>query len=304
VLRNIAFAAKIKTMQKFYIHRDNQQQGPFLKDELKDLKITCDTMVWFEGADNWIKAIEVEDLILKLKSQSKLMFMKKITLISFLLFLFVNSHAQNKKEQIVILNQKVDSLIYELADVRRKFEMNIAELNSKIEISNNEIQSKDKQIDLLKSQNEEFKKVVSALKQSNDSLSNQVMVIDKELKSVQDSLLNYRSRLVSLPKEFYGLWNEKGGDCCNSMGCFQISEVDGVLNVSGLEWSSRYIEIEERDGGIVLNVLGYSEGSSFNSSLLLFFKNEILFVDEVWGFEELDRPLSKDAAKAYIKCPL
>ncbi len=49
-------------MQKFYIHSDDQQQGPFSKDELKDLKITRDTMVWFEGADNWIKAIEVEDL--------------------------------------------------------------------------------------------------------------------------------------------------------------------------------------------------------------------------------------------------
>jgi hypothetical protein len=49
-------------MQKFYIHRDDQQQGPFSKDELKDLKITRDTMVWFEGADNWIKAIEVDDL--------------------------------------------------------------------------------------------------------------------------------------------------------------------------------------------------------------------------------------------------
>lgn len=49
-------------MQKFYIHKDDQQQGPFSTDELKDLKITRDTMVWFEGADNWKKAIEVDDL--------------------------------------------------------------------------------------------------------------------------------------------------------------------------------------------------------------------------------------------------
>ena len=49
-------------MQKFYIHKDDQQQGPFSTDELKDLKITRDTMIWFEGADNWKKAIEVDDL--------------------------------------------------------------------------------------------------------------------------------------------------------------------------------------------------------------------------------------------------
>ena len=49
-------------MQKFYIHKDDQQQGPFSIDELKDLKITRDTMIWFEGADNWKKAVEVDDL--------------------------------------------------------------------------------------------------------------------------------------------------------------------------------------------------------------------------------------------------
>jgi len=49
-------------MQKFYIHKDDKQQGPFSTDELKDQKISRDTMVWFEGADNWKKAIEVDDL--------------------------------------------------------------------------------------------------------------------------------------------------------------------------------------------------------------------------------------------------
>jgi len=49
-------------MQKYYIHKDDQQQGPFTTDELKDLKITRDTMVWFQGADNWKKAIDVDDL--------------------------------------------------------------------------------------------------------------------------------------------------------------------------------------------------------------------------------------------------
>lgn len=49
-------------MQQFYIHKDEQQQGPFTKDELKDLKITRDTMVWFEGEENWKKAIEIDEL--------------------------------------------------------------------------------------------------------------------------------------------------------------------------------------------------------------------------------------------------
>ncbi len=55
-------------MQKFYIYKDDLQQGPFSTDELKDMKITRDTMVWFEGAENWKKAIEVESLKEILKS--------------------------------------------------------------------------------------------------------------------------------------------------------------------------------------------------------------------------------------------
>lgn len=49
-------------MQKFYIHQNDQQLGPFSKDELKGLDISSETMVWFEGAENWTKAIEVESL--------------------------------------------------------------------------------------------------------------------------------------------------------------------------------------------------------------------------------------------------
>ena len=49
-------------MSKFFIHKDDQQQGPFTSDELKDLKITRETLVWFEGAEDWKKAVEIEEL--------------------------------------------------------------------------------------------------------------------------------------------------------------------------------------------------------------------------------------------------
>lgn len=32
-------------MQKFYIHKDDQQQGPFSTIELKELKISRETMI-------------------------------------------------------------------------------------------------------------------------------------------------------------------------------------------------------------------------------------------------------------------
>lgn len=49
-------------MQKFFIHKDDQQQGPFSVTELRNLKITRETMVWFEGAEHWTKASEIDEL--------------------------------------------------------------------------------------------------------------------------------------------------------------------------------------------------------------------------------------------------
>ncbi|TAD90805.1 MAG: DUF4339 domain-containing protein [Bacteroidetes bacterium] len=49
-------------MQKFYIFKDDQQQGPFSTLELLELKIMRDTLVWYEGEDNWRPASEIDDL--------------------------------------------------------------------------------------------------------------------------------------------------------------------------------------------------------------------------------------------------
>ncbi len=49
-------------MQKFYIHKDNQSQGPFSVNELIVERISRETMVWFEGAEHWKRAVEIEEL--------------------------------------------------------------------------------------------------------------------------------------------------------------------------------------------------------------------------------------------------
>ncbi|MFZ4707882.1 MAG: DUF4339 domain-containing protein, partial [Bacteroidales bacterium] len=49
-------------MKQFYIHQNDQQQGPFSLEDLKEKKITKETMIWFEGAEGWIPASQVEEL--------------------------------------------------------------------------------------------------------------------------------------------------------------------------------------------------------------------------------------------------
>lgn len=49
-------------MKYYFIYRDDEQQGPFLFEELKELHITKETMVWFEGLENWQSAGQSEEL--------------------------------------------------------------------------------------------------------------------------------------------------------------------------------------------------------------------------------------------------
>ena len=49
-------------MKKYYYSDGENHFGPFSIEELKDVKISNETMVWFEGLDNWVPAGEVEDL--------------------------------------------------------------------------------------------------------------------------------------------------------------------------------------------------------------------------------------------------
>jgi len=53
---------KNEMKQYYYVTDDGSQAGPFLKEALKIKGIKPDTMVWYEGIDQWTRAAECEDL--------------------------------------------------------------------------------------------------------------------------------------------------------------------------------------------------------------------------------------------------
>ena len=55
-------------MKQYYINVDNKQIGPLSFDELKENKITRETIVWFEGLQDWQKAGDIEELKLVFKN--------------------------------------------------------------------------------------------------------------------------------------------------------------------------------------------------------------------------------------------
>lgn len=49
-------------MKKYYYSDGDNQFGPLTIEELKDKKITKETMVWYVGLDNWVKASDVDEI--------------------------------------------------------------------------------------------------------------------------------------------------------------------------------------------------------------------------------------------------
>ena len=49
-------------MKKYYIAKGQNQEGPYSLDQLKDLDINKDTMIWVEGNQDWLPASEFNEL--------------------------------------------------------------------------------------------------------------------------------------------------------------------------------------------------------------------------------------------------
>jgi len=49
-------------MKQYFIHDGHNQQGPYNFDELKNLKLTRENMIWCEGMESWKPAGEIEEL--------------------------------------------------------------------------------------------------------------------------------------------------------------------------------------------------------------------------------------------------
>lgn len=49
-------------MKKYYLNRGDENLGPFSLEDLRDHKITQETMVWFIGLDGWTPAKDIREL--------------------------------------------------------------------------------------------------------------------------------------------------------------------------------------------------------------------------------------------------
>lgn len=49
-------------MKKYFLHNGQQQYGPYSLEELKSMNIAPETMAWYDGLPQWMRADQIEEL--------------------------------------------------------------------------------------------------------------------------------------------------------------------------------------------------------------------------------------------------
>ena len=63
-------------MKKYYIAISDKKEGPLSLNDLKTKKLTKETLVWYDGLEDWVNASEVNELKDLLKSENSILLKK------------------------------------------------------------------------------------------------------------------------------------------------------------------------------------------------------------------------------------
>ncbi|MBT3933065.1 MAG: DUF4339 domain-containing protein [Bacteroidetes bacterium] len=58
-------------MKKYYIVEKGKKSGPFNLEELRMKNINLDTLIWFDGQQDWDKAKNIKELEIIIKTPNK-----------------------------------------------------------------------------------------------------------------------------------------------------------------------------------------------------------------------------------------
>jgi hypothetical protein len=209
------------------------------------------------------------------------------------IFLIGSTHAQSKKEQIEHLVSQKDSLAALLIKERDLSNTTFDSLNNVME---SHVLQLRKYGNITDSLNVQILAERSASKQVIDSL-------DLLVQKMVNQLENHLKAIPKLPDYFIGLWaSDKDLSCCALMGCLEFTVNNGVMSISGMEWSSRFLEITNNQNYFIIDILGFSEGDCFHMTLVLLYENNMLFFKEYWNNSyEQNLPTKKELQPLY-KC--
>lgn len=75
---------------KYYIVENGKKSGPFSIEELKTKNIKIDTLVWYEGLENWKKAKEIETLRIIIKKKKNRIIWILLIIVFIIIYILSN----------------------------------------------------------------------------------------------------------------------------------------------------------------------------------------------------------------------
>jgi hypothetical protein len=102
---------------KYYIVENGKKSGPFSIEELKTKNIKTDTLVWYEGLDNWKKAKEIEKLRIIIKKKKNGILWILLLIVFLIIYILSNIDvSENDYETFKepeIANEETESVVVE-----------------------------------------------------------------------------------------------------------------------------------------------------------------------------------------------
>jgi GYF domain 2 len=186
-------------MEKYFIQTEGSQKGPFSKDQLAEIKINGNTLVWFDGIDDWKEAKEIDelkDIIVKLpppinkttnfnsntkpkpvvqKNNSKRSYKSVFIFFLIIIALFIGYNEIQKKElEERLRQQEYLEAQRRNAEIERQRQERLAELNTIYENTLNKLRLEKENLSEIK----KFKFLRTASEKQNE-IETQLKVIRK-----------------------------------------------------------------------------------------------------------------------------
>lgn len=184
-------------MKKYYLHNGTESSGPFDIEELKTLKITKKTPVWFEGMERWNTAEKIDEL-------ASIFIIVPPALEGFptTSSSFSNPKVKKKRKETKILGLSKNTFLivcltliilggitfFKIIKEKRSQELKIK--NHKTQIENYQLELKQKELDEQKIQAVIQEKIDSERisREKKGNLSNRILQINQLIAKYQNNL--------------------------------------------------------------------------------------------------------------------
>ncbi len=186
-------------MKKYYLHNGTESSGPFSFEELRIMKITKTTPVWYDGMEKWKYAADIEELHeliaatpppFQVEEVSTSHSQKTISNAAFL------GLSKNGFIAVIVIILIFSTVIFNIVQNNRSEELEAK--NKKTEIENRQFLLQQKEIEEQKRLIEEQEKAEAerSAKEKKQTITDRISAIENEMAVTKDDLDTAKEKLA------------------------------------------------------------------------------------------------------------